>query len=63
MEAGLGLDGAIGAGAHTHGIPRDVQVPRALSEAGALGAVTKGVLDVFVVVNEGMDVIKRCPEC
>ena len=63
VEVGLGLDGALGACAHTHGIPRNVQVPRALSETSALGAMTEGVLDVFIVVNEGMDVVKRGPKC
>ena len=63
VEVGLGLEGALGASAHTHGAPSDVQVPRALSETSALGAVTQGVLDVFIVVHEGMNVVKRGPEC
>ena len=57
-----GLPGGPGRGAAGAG-PDNVQVPLGLGQAGGLGAVTEGVLNVPIVVHQGVDVVQRGSEC
>ena len=53
----VGVPAGVTVGIGGAGVPGDVQVPLAVCQGGALGAVAQCVLDVLVVVHYWMDVV------